>query len=354
VAYSVSVVKRTPTQSSTPTLVEVGPILDPSGLSWSDELNRETEASVSCDPRLLSEPVKVQIREDLDDDSDTPGLELWIYRDSVRVFEGPIVGYQIQGEANTLTVTARGLLYYLRGMWLLADFAQTDDQYDIGKMLVDQWQAEDYGHFGIDTSGIGTSGTNRQRTWLAHEQHNVFQRLSELADVNGGFDYWVENETRDLEFAAARGTDLSATVFLDRRGVVDPGIAVSKAAGSFASTAFASSSGDMVLTSSDVDATLRQSFGYWGHAETFDGVTVQATLDDHAARLLADRNRVMFVPAPSVIPVSGSSPTAFDPGDTIEFSYDFGVGTVTVQRRVLKKQVSVGDEGQEDMGVAFA
>jgi hypothetical protein len=154
-------------------------------------------------------------------------------------------------------------------------------------------------------------------------------------------------------FAASRGSDLSASVVLDRRGVVDPGVAVSKAAGGFASTVFASSSGDTVLTSTATDTTLRQSFGYWGHAETFDSVTVQGTLDDHADRMLADRNRAMFVPSPTVIPVSGSSPVAFDPGDTIEFSYDFGVGLVTVQRRVLRKTVSVGEEGQEDLGVSF-
>lgn len=351
--YTVSVVKRTPTQSAGPTFTEVGPILDPSGLSWAEELNREDEATVSCDPRILSEAVKAQLREDLDDDSDVPGLELWIRKGSTRIFEGPIVGYQVQGEANTLAINARGVLYYLRGFWLLADYSATADQYAIGKHLVDQWQSEDYSHFGIDTSGIGSSGTNRQRTWVAHEQHNVLQRLTELAEVQGGFDFWVELGTRDLEFAASKGTDVSASVVLDRRGVEDPGIAVSKAAGSFASVVLASSSGDTVLTSSTGDPTLIQTFGGWGHAETFDSITVQGTLDDHAARMLADRNRPMFVPAPSVIPVSGSGVTDFTTGDTIEFSYDFGLGLIVVQRRVVRKQVTVGDEGQESIGVVF-
>jgi hypothetical protein len=181
----------------------------------------------------------------------------------------------------------------------------------------------------------------------------VFQRLSELADLDGGFDFWVETVTRDLKFAAAKGSDVSAQVIFDRRGVEDPGISVSKAAGSFASVAFASSSGDVVLTSSVEDATLRQSFGLWGHAETFDSVSEQATLDDHAQRLLDERSKALFVPGPKLIPVSGSGVTDFTTGDTVEFAYDAGFGLLVVQRRVLRKQVTVSDEGAESIAVSF-
>lgn len=355
--YSVSLVKRTPNQSTAPTFDEVAPVTA-EGLSWADILNAEDEASASTQPENLPTAAKDAIREQLSDlvynpanDTfeavDPPGLELWIWRGPLLVpGSGPIVGYQFQGE--TMSFNVRGPEYYLRYMYVDSDITHTDnDQYDIGKGLVDQWRTLDYGDFGIDTSGIGTSGTTRTRSYPKGDK--VFDRLVELADVNGGFDWWVED--RELNFAAEKGS--ATDVVLDRRNITNAQINVAVSAGRIASEALALNSEDPPLDSESSNTDLRQSFGRTGVVAAFDGVVEQSTLDNYAVRLRDERSTPQVVAQPEAIPVAGASAVDFDSGDRVDFAFDPGIGLLVFRRRVQAKRVVVAADGNETLNVEF-
>jgi hypothetical protein len=291
------------------------------------------------------------VAEALDNDDDVPHLELFIHRDDVRVHRGPIVGLTINGLGESWTFHSRGPLYWLHYMYVLAATTHsTVDQFTIAAGLIDQWQSEDYGDFGLDTSGVGTSGTTRDRTY--DEGDDVYQRLIELAEVADGFDVWVDMDDLDVHFGT-KGSDLTGSVVLDRRGLVDAGLSISFAAGDLASQALGLNTDEIPLTSTHENTTLRNSFGKTGVVGAFDKVTVQATLDDHAQALQEARTRPLVSPQPRLFPVSGAGVLDFTTGDTVQFAPRIGVDLV-LERRVQRKTVSVGDDGSEEIGVALA
>ncbi len=349
--YELQVWQRTPVQASAATFTEVGRVVSPT-ITWADELDADGRLDCSCQPDRLDADVKAALR-DAADKTSPQGVELRLVSDGTTIWAGPLVGGQIQG--RTLTLTAHGLAYYLRYMWVTSDLTYSAvDQYTIGKGLVDHWQALDYGHFAIDTSSVGTSGTTRDRTYLAAEQHNVHKVLSELAAVDGGFNWWVDPSSRELTFGD-RGTDLSATVVLDFRNVANASIAFDTAAGAFASEGFGTgtSSSDVPSTSTRSDTGVRASFGRAGVAASFDGVSDQSTLDAYTQQLVDDHSVPTFVPGPEVSPVTDADVGDFGPGDIVTYSFDSGLGLQTFARRLVKVQTSVGPDGSERMTAEF-
>jgi hypothetical protein len=243
-------------------------------------------------------------------------------------------------------------------MWLTTDLAYSAvDQFTIAKGLVDHWQALSYGNYGIDTSGVGTSGVTRYRTYVFAEQHNVLRRLLELGAVDDGFDAHVDPDTRALVLSyPQRGTPLTSSVVLDARNISDDSILVSIAPGDLASEAFGLGTGSAStrMTSTQSDTGRRAAFGRAGVAANFDGVSVQGTLDDHTAALLTARTEQLVVPTAGLIPVVDVDVDSFDPGDTVRYEFDAGLGLVTLDRRVLRKVVTVDDNGAETIAVAFS
>lgn len=348
-AYELVAVARTPRPSGAPTLVEVGPIVAPT-ISWTDELSGPGDIQFSCDADRLDESVRLRLR-----DLATYPTEVWVRRDGTIVAAGPVVGWQIL--QSTLTVRAVGLLGYLAYMQVAGDLAFSGvDQTLIGKELVDQWQTLGYGHFGIDTSAIVASGVTRDRTYSTVEQHQVLTRLLQLADVDDGFDAWVEPGTRELRLDyPARGSDLTDSVVIDRRNIADSSLSVSVAPGDVATEAVGvGTSSASVLFGRDSNDALKRTFGRAGVSAQFDGVTQEATLTRHIARLLDDRAGMLFQPSGGLVPVEDVDVDAFGPGDTVTYVHESGLGLHEGAYRVAQKQVSVDDVGSETIRVAFA
>jgi hypothetical protein len=176
--------------------------------------------------------------------------------------------------------------------------------------------------------------------------------LIELAEVTNGFDIWVDMDDLDVHFGA-KGTDLTGTVVLDRRGLVDAGLSASFAAEDIASQALGLTTDDPPLTSTSENTTLRNSFGKTGVVAAFDKVTKQSTLNDHAQALQEARTRPLVSPQPRLLPVSGAGVLDFSVGDVVQFAPRIGVDLV-LERRVQRKEISVGDDGSEEISVALA
>ena len=62
--------------------------------------------------------------------------------------------------SDSVSMTARGLLFYLYYMLVETDKTwNATDIYTIAEDMINDWQDQDYGNFGVNTVGIGTAGT---------------------------------------------------------------------------------------------------------------------------------------------------------------------------------------------------
>lgn len=343
--YEVVAVQRVPNQLTGPTLTELGPLH--ASIDWTDVLNEAPEATFTVDVGGIQSDIKAALR----DLSATP-LEVWVYRDSVLQFAGPIVGGQITGK-STLSLTCRGLEFYTAYMLVTADKTFTAvDQFTIVKTLIDDWQALDYGDFGIDTVTVGTSGVT-QDLFIpgAEEPRQVYEALRDLA-ASAGFDFYVKPD-RELVLGT-RGVDLTTDVFLER-GIQSANIQFSVAPGTIASELFGTgtNSGKTPITGNAINAGLRASFGRAGYAISVDGADNAALLTGALTAALDELDDTYFAPGPGLVPVSGAGVTDFGVGDTVTYTYDAGLGQQTGGYRIRKRQVSVSNTGQEFITVEF-
>lgn len=345
--YNVVSVLRTPQSATVPTYTELGP-LHASTITVKDY---KTMQPSECKVVVNLDSIDASTKASLLDLAATP-LEVWVYRDGVRIFAGPVLGGSVK--SNALDLTMRGRLAYLAYMlvWQDKSFASVD-LFTIAATLVNDWQALTYGNYGVLTSGVGTLGTTRSLEIPgATEFPSVLDSLKSIS--KGSFDVWIDPSTGDLEFAAARGTDLSASVSVER-GLTDVSAGFALGPGLLASEVYAigTAADSVALTTSASDATLRASFGRSGKAVSHDPVTDSAHLTDLVTADLADVGEVYFTPGGDLFEVPEAVFENLEPGNTVEYSYDAGLGKFTSNKRVEKRQVSIGIEGQEKIQVEF-
>jgi tetrahydromethanopterin S-methyltransferase subunit B len=346
--YDVALIRRIPTSSGSPTLSQIAPIKW-TGLSISREVGAPGRLDLSCTVDSLDSAANAALL----DLSVTP-CELWCYRDGTQIHAGPILNYQIQG--RKITLYSPGLLAYVG--YMVRDTAYTvtaTEQATIVAALIAAYQAQTYGDFGIDTTHLTATGTTRDLTLLASDLKPIDAVLKEMGQRANGFDLAVDPANRRLVMYSPRqGTDLSASVILDRRSISDPSYSQSVGPGQIASDVAVSGSsaatGNLVASASNI--TLRTSFGRVMMTASFSDVSEQATLNDHASRLLDDSDSALHGLAPGLLPVAGFEYDDFGPGDIVTYNYDAGLGEQTFTPRVRSVVVAL-DKGTERFAVGF-
>jgi hypothetical protein len=346
--YNIVSVRRTPNQLTAPTYTELGPLYVSTFSIKDYKTLVPADAQFTVNLESLDEDTKEALR-----DLVAIPLEVWAYRDGVRIFAGPVVGGAIKG--NQITLVCRGRLIYLAYMLVETDKDWTaEDMFTIGAELVDDWQDQDYGNFGLLTASIGTLGTTRDFSVAgATEFPRVLDALENLA--KGSFDVWQDATTGALEFAAARGTDLSGTVSIER-GIAETEAGFAIGPGLVASEVYAAgtSAGQTApLTTSKANATLRASFGRAGVGLTHDPVVDTDHLSDLAQSDLDERGAFYFSPGGDLFEVLEATYGNLEPGNTVEYSYDAGLGKQTLTVRIEKRQLSVGLDGTDKIQVEF-
>ena len=349
-AYTVTVTQVVPTEAGTFVRNEVGRLNGAFGLSYKETLNQPATLSVSFLPEAQDEAVAAAIR------SPAYELNLWLL-DSL-VFRGPAVVRQGQASESgiTFSLQARDALHYLWRRLLdpTKDHTYSDvDQFDIAASLVSLAQADPYSGFGIDASGLGLSGVTRDRTYEAAEFHVVGQRLTELATVDNGFDFWIDPGTLVLmaEYPQ-RGVDKTATVVIDRSSMLVPAATWVWGIEDYVSHAYGLSTGqdEAYVIGEAENPTVLTEFGRADLGATYQDVTNQETINDHARRMADERADILYLPAPQAI-ASGFDRSDIDVGDLVEVSYDYGLGTETVDRRIASITTTIGDDGNETFGL---
>lgn len=350
VQYELVCVARVPQASGPPLLLPVDPI-DWVGLGYTDELSKPQQLSASVNVSALTEPVIQRLRQ-----LQELGTELWLYRNGVMIFAGPLLGWQVQ--SDTVTLNASGLLSYLRWFYVLDDltFKQVD-QHLIATRLIDQWQETPYGHFGIDTTTVTASGVQRDATYLKKELHQVSKRVEELGLRQNGFDIEIDPSSRTLRcWYPQQGVDRSTgedAVIFDARNITSGDIICSAAPGDVASDVFGTGTGnDSTIWSEKANQDMRQSFGRAGYAQTFDGVSEQATLDSYTQGALDARDSVLLVPGPGVRTTTDADLASYDVGDVVAYQLHEQLG-VDGAFRIRKRTVTVSKVGTEQTAVEF-
>ena len=348
--YSIVAVTRTPQAAAPPTLLERGALRG--SISWTEDLRAPGEANVSVNVKTLTGDIKAALL----DLGSTP-MEVWIYRNTDMVFAGPVISYSVENEV--LSLTCRDLTYYLQYMFVITDKTWSAiDQGVIVKEIIDDWQALSYGDYGLDASGIGATGTTRTLALPGTtEPTEALKFVMSLSNSDNGFDIGTVPDTRAVTlWSPLRGADLSATVFLER-GLDSPSINVSVAPQIVASEVYGVGTGpdvDPALTSTQSDTAFRAAFGRSGVYIPFDPVTSQAHLDDLAIYEKDARSAQFFqVGARQIISVSDGRYDDFNVGDIVNYSHDVGLGLFTGAFRVVRRVMTVGEDGQEKMGVEF-
>jgi hypothetical protein len=348
----ISAVSRTPQANGPPILIEIDGFVAPSGITLTETLNQPDQLSFSIVP-VKQEPTVLARFKNLA----AAATEIWAFCDDcgLHMFAGPLLGYAagLKGDAIVWQVKAAGMLDYLRRWRIEPDGASlvytNQDQTVIAKGLIDYYQALSYGNYGIVTTGLANTGVLRDRTYPAIEGHLIAQRLSELAAVNNGFDFSVTPATRQFNIHYPfQGTDRTNAVVIDGRSIVDPSAQISAGPEDLVSEGFALGDGGLIAHRSNT--TLRAAIGRSGFVSSFNGVVVQATLNDHAQRLVDQRSTQLHDPAKTLVPV-GLDWDDFDLGDRVEYAYDYGAGVMVEQRRVYARSMNLADTGVVKIGV---
>ena len=407
--YEAVVVRRIPDSDPNvgPTLEVVDRILSYKNVSWGHELVGDGSGSISCSSDTISESLK-RVFANI---AETP-CELWIYRNDKVVHAGPIVGIQLQGKRKTVTIQSRGVLYYLRYMYLQNDIDTTAKGQlvlNLIKEMITQWARNDtFGNFGFRTEQFGRevyyltsegagSTTNvgiphlrnankgrivRKVDYKGVELKNVKSELDVLARSEDGFDYWVDynwyvSNNGLLQFGPnsrhylnvvggyddngvqqGRGSDKSASVAIEARNIKDTRLYSSVAADTIASwvKVVTTSSKGSPRSGTVSDAALKQDYGKVGMVKRFDNTTdspqsfASVILNAHSEFQLGLSGSQENT---SIFAITGVTPDDFGVGDVISFVYDAGYAVIDVKREVYRLWVSVDEGGTERMTMEF-
>lgn len=113
---------------------------------------------------------------------------------------GVIWGSYLVWQTSVSSQGRSGLTAHIQGATLESYFNRVEirtdlefvsqDQLDIARTLISQAQAQTYANIGV-TPQSGPSGVVRDRTYTAGENGTFGQRLKELAEVEGGFEFMI-------------------------------------------------------------------------------------------------------------------------------------------------------------------
>lgn len=353
VSYDLVMVARIP-QAGLPIFIELES-MPWRTLKYAQKLSTADTLDATIKVSNLTEGMKQRLR--------TPSetaTELWLYRDGKKVFVGPLAGGSMQGD--DLVLNANGALAYLQWMYVRQDLIYKNvDQFLIVKGLIDQWQASDYGHFGIDTNNTGTAGVTLNQTYIRNELHEVYDRVMDLSGGQAGFDVAIDPVTRNLElWYPQRGIDRSTganAVIFDDRNVTDTNIVFSLGTKDIATVVAgvgtgSGSDGAKVFFSSYRMPELETKFGRVGFMESFRNVTSQSQNDQLTAGLLYSRQQTLWIPGPNVRVTPDSDLDSYDVGDTVSYHLH---NELDIQGafRLLSREISVDENSNESVSVSF-
>lgn len=252
------------------------------------------------DPRVRSlDPINATL----------PGrTALYVDRDGVLLWGG-IVWTRRTDQTNKLQLGAQEFESYFARRLITADavFSQVD-QLVIARSLITTAQNKPGGNIGVQV-GTETSGVLRDRTYNGYELKPVLEALHQLSQVSNGFDYAIDVFYDPVSGAPSKLLRLG----YPRRGVVAnlsgwlweypgnvQGYTWPEDATSQATTMYATGAGTPPGQLQSTAVGTAAGYPLLESKQSYTDVSVQATLDGHAAADLAAMSAPVVVPTITV------------------------------------------------------
>jgi hypothetical protein len=285
-----------------------------------------------------------------------------VERDGVIVWSGVLWTARASVEGAALDVGGEGWWSYFRRRRLRATKAYAaQDQLAIARDLVNWAQAQQGGNVGV-VVGSETSGVVRDRTYWHYERKPIGEAVEQLAAVEDGFDFAV-----DVAYEA--GVIVKRLrLHYPRRGRITPlvwdlganleGLSqeVDAARAANVVDALGAGEGDSMLIATAADTSQLASYPLLEDTVSLKDVSGPATLQAHAALELANRARPATT-LPTLLARQANPDTAlgtFLEGDSVRVKASDGWVAVDARMRVQSYEVSVDQDGREQVAVAFA
>jgi hypothetical protein len=123
-----------------------------------------------------------------------PGLRaLYVLRDRVCVWAGPIWSRTYQSQANVMSMTGQSFESVFAKLKLLSRFELLNtDQTTIFKALIDRMQSQPYCNLGISTAAIQPTGVNANLAIEPWEHRFFSEPIEDLLKASNSFDYNID------------------------------------------------------------------------------------------------------------------------------------------------------------------
>lgn len=300
-----------------------------------------------------------------------------VYRDAD--IWGTYIIWQVRvGSSNRgpVTVTLSGATLE---SWLYKRIVDIDltfdnvDQYDIARTLLDNAQTgwtpyEASANLGIIAS-TNDSGVLRDRTYLLSDAASVGQRLTELANVDNGFEYMIQTysdlslgyRVRKLVLAETLGEGYGDVVFSYPGSILAYDITYDAADAATAFWARGDTIDDDITDASQPLITpapalsaeyLENAFPHLDKVVDYSSVSLLTTLEDYALWWMENRAGVWAVPVVTINTVD--VPTIITPntlGSSAQFTIEdefFGRGDFSYEGRVVGIEVTPPERDQSE------
>lgn len=276
--------------------------------------------------------------------------DLIVYRDLQTLFRGRTVAAQDQAGADRHTVAPVTAVDYrgvLNGRLLHTALTYTNvDQSAIAWGLISDTQARPGGNLRITRGAGQTTGVLRDRAYEAGA--NVGELLTQLAEVQGGYEWTITPELAFDVHHPRRGTDRGAV--LDYGGTVS---AFTRTPGRYANAVRVSGATGVAPVIREVADIATRPEGRVEAQFGFPDVTQAATLTQKADHLLATLSSAE--PSYTVTLKAGTwgGPDALWLGDSVLLVIRSGRLDEVSTRRVVEMDVTVDDSGRETVQVSL-
>lgn len=268
-----------------------------------------------------------------------------MYRAGVLVWAGYLWSASVDARSYSLRVRGEGYFSRLRRRYVLSDLIYTAvDESTIAWNLIAHTQAQGSGDM-LFTNGVTATGITRDRDYCALEYPEVGAAITELSEMDDGFDFWFSptvNDATNKVFKTSgttpfrRGTDLTGSVSLTQTSMATLNYDLD--AKDVASRVITVGQGDCNPAVDDrSDATALTNFGLLMAVEGVDvdkAVDVRSHGKETLRQLKVARWQMDVTYEESIGPAWG----AFDVGDTIAVTSNRGYATFTNQpMRVIER-----------------
>jgi hypothetical protein len=284
-----------------------------------------------------------------------PGKRIvYLKRNGLIIWGGYLWSVQSEENVEELRFFAEGFMSRLfkRFVSTTQNF-EDHDQIEIAWDLIEYTQGKTNGDLGITRGLAAPSGNLRTVKWLGTERRYIGELISEMVDLDDGFDWEIDQFRQFHTFSPTRGIQRTDVVFELGKNCTSfyVDIDASQMFNSF--TGIGAGDGSDVCIADASDATSQAAYGLLESVESFSELRKFSMLQkkvDSELRLFKDQR---WQPQLGVRLLDDTTFGSFELGDRCRVVADYGYMTVDQYFRIIAIELQMTNEGREVCSVYF-